>query len=111
MLIDNFRMSNASTNIPSQKEDRDKRPNSKAKISSMPQSLHHSPRAVKKKSTKQTIATDDIKDEFGITAKLRRAIYKKYDVIELVGNGSYGCVSQAKCRITGKMVALKIMKN
>lgn len=97
MLIDNFRMSNASTNIPSQKEDRDKqsqqRPNSKAKVSSMPQSLHHSPRAVKKKSTKQTIATDDVKDEFGITAKLRRAITKKYDIIELVGNGSYGCVS------------------
>ena len=30
------------------------------------------------------------KDEFGITRKLRNAINSKYEVIEVVGNGSYG---------------------
>ena len=34
-----------------------------------------------------------VKDEFGITRKLRVAINRKYEVIEVVGNGSYGCVS------------------
>lgn len=29
----------------------------------------------------------------------------------MVGNGSYGCVSQGKCKKTGRTVALKIMKN
>ena len=29
----------------------------------------------------------------------------------MVGNGSYGCVSQGKCKSTGRTVALKIMKN
>ena len=51
------------------------------------------------------------KDDFGITKKLRVAIDKKYEVIELVGNGSYGCVSQGKCKKTGRIVAMKIMKN
>jgi serine/threonine protein kinase len=54
---------------------------------------------------------DNGKDEFGITGKLRNAINKRYEVIEVVGNGSYGCVSQGKCKSTGRTVALKIMKN
>ena len=29
----------------------------------------------------------------------------------MIGKGSYGCVSKAKCRFTGKLVALKVMKN
>ena len=59
----------------------------------MPQSLNVSPKANKKKSSKQPSVNDNTKDEYGISGKLRRAINKKYDVIELVGNGSYGCVS------------------
>jgi serine/threonine protein kinase len=57
------------------------------------------------------VKDDSAKDQFGITNKLRSAINKKYEVVELIGNGSYGCVSQAKCRKTGRMVALKIMKS
>ena len=53
----------------------------------------------------------DEKDEYGITKKLRLAINKKYEVVEVIGNGSYGCVSQAKCKVTGKTVAMKIMKS
>ena len=52
-----------------------------------------------------------MKDEYGITKKLRVAINKKYEVVEVIGNGSYGCVSQAKCKVTGKTVAMKIMKS
>ena len=29
----------------------------------------------------------------------------------VIGKGSYGCVSKAKCRITGQLVAIKIMEN
>lgn len=36
---------------------------------------------------------DNAKDEFGITNKLSYAINQKYEVLELIGNGSYGCVS------------------
>lgn len=36
---------------------------------------------------------------------------KKYKVIEIIGNGSYGTVSKATCLKSGKTVALKIMKN
>ena len=42
---------------------------------------------------------------------LRKAIGKRYKVIEVIGKGSYGCVSKAKCRNTGRIVALKVMKN
>tara|TARA_B110000285_G_C15121405_1_gene617390 strand:- start:1538 stop:1666 length:129 start_codon:yes stop_codon:yes gene_type:complete len=36
---------------------------------------------------------ESAKDEFGITHKLSSAINQKYEVLELIGNGSYGCVS------------------
>ena len=29
----------------------------------------------------------------------------------MIGNGSYGCVSQGKCKTTGRIVAMKIMKS
>ena len=32
-------------------------------------------------------------------------------MIEVLGKGSYGCVSKAKCLKTGRIVALKIMEN
>ena len=42
---------------------------------------------------------------------LKHTIQKKYDIIGYIGKGSYGCVSKAKCKSTGRLVALKIMKN
>ena len=59
------------------------------------------------------IELDDgtIKDEYGIMKKLKSEIEKKYEVISLIGKGSYGCVSKALCIETGRKVALKIMKN
>ena len=38
-------------------------------------------------------------------------IQKKYEFIEMIGKGSYGCVSKGKCKTTGKHVALKILVN
>lgn len=51
------------------------------------------------------------KDQFEMIKSLRRTIHKKYKIIEVIGKGSYGCVSKAKCKETGRMVALKVMKN
>ena len=51
------------------------------------------------------------KDKFGATRNLRRQILKKYEIIEVLGKGSYGCVSKAMCLKTGRTVALKIMEN
>lgn len=42
---------------------------------------------------------------------LRKTISKKYEIFDFIGKGSYGCVSKAKCKETGRMVALKVMKN
>ena len=38
-------------------------------------------------------------------------ILKKYEIIELLGNGSYGVVNKAKSLKDGKEYALKIMKS
>jgi mitogen-activated protein kinase 1/3 len=43
--------------------------------------------------------------------KLKNAIEKKYEIIEMVGNGSYGTVMKAKDLKTGENVALKVMKS
>ena len=51
------------------------------------------------------------KDEFGATKALRDVINEKYEMIEVIGKGSYGYVSRGKCRATGREVALKIMIN
>jgi len=42
---------------------------------------------------------------------LRRTLKKRFKIIEVIGKGSYGCVSKAKCLQTGRIVALKVMKN
>jgi serine/threonine protein kinase len=42
---------------------------------------------------------------------LKKRISSKYEIIKVIGKGSYGCVSKAKCRQTGKFVAIKVMKN
>ena len=58
------------------------------------QSMPVSPKISRKAQImKERPERDDVKDEFGITKKLRVAINKKYDVTEMIGNGSYGCVS------------------
>ena len=42
---------------------------------------------------------------------LRKTISKKYEILGYLGKGSYGCVSKARCKETGRLVALKTMKN
>lgn len=51
------------------------------------------------------------KDKFGATKALRQQIQQKYQILDVLGKGSYGCVSKAKCLKTGRIVALKIMEN
>jgi len=51
------------------------------------------------------------KDHFEMIKSLRKVIQKRYKVVEVIGKGSYGCVSKAVCRETGRQVALKVMKN
>ena len=51
------------------------------------------------------------KDQFEMIKSLRRTIHRRYKIIEVIGKGSYGCVSKAKCKESGRMVALKVMKN
>ena len=53
----------------------------------------------------------DLKDRCGATKALREAIDKKYTLIEVIGKGSYGCVSKGVCKKTGRDVALKILVN
>ena len=51
------------------------------------------------------------KDPLGLLPSLRYAIEQQYELIEMIGNGSYGFVSKAKCKKTNEIVAIKIMKN
>lgn len=39
-----------------------------------------------------------------------RALKKKYEYKKLIGKGSYGAVTKATCRKTGRIVALKVMQ-
>jgi|APSaa5957512535_1039671.scaffolds.fasta_scaffold36009_3 hypothetical protein len=64
---------------------RDNEPIQKEDYNSVPVSPKYRTRMSKEK--------EDTKDEFGITKKLRMAINKKYEVVEIIGNGSYGQVS------------------
>lgn len=52
----------------------------------------------------------DDKDKFGARNALRREISIKYELLSVIGRGSYGCVSKAKCKRTGKLVAIKIFE-
>ena len=54
---------------------------------------------------------NESKDQYGATIALRETINQKYDIIKLIGEGSYGTVSKAVCKKTGRMVALKILIN
>ena len=53
----------------------------------------------------------NVKDKFGCTKALRYAITRQYEIIEILGKGSYGCVSKGKCKVSGRIVALKVMEN
>jgi hypothetical protein len=50
-------------------------------------------------------------DIFQMKKSLKKTIQKRFEIIGYLGKGSYGCVSKAKCRETGRLVALKTMKN
>ena len=45
----------------------------------------------------------------GCTKALRKRIEEQYTFEQVMGKGSYGCVSKATCKATGRRVALKIM--
>lgn len=40
---------------------------------------------------------------------MRKAIEDKFEILQVIGKGSYGCVSKAKCKRTGRDVALKVI--
>ena len=44
-----------------------------------------------------------------MTAQLRKLVEQKYEIVQLVGRGSYGYVSQGTCLKTNKEVALKVI--
>lgn len=50
------------------------------------------------------------RDKFGMNKVMRESIIKKYDIKSIIGKGSYGCVTKAKCKRTGRDVALKVMQ-
>jgi len=66
-----------------------------------------------KKEDNGPVETEDplSKDEFLMTKAMRTAISQKYKIVQVIGKGSYGCVSKAKCLETGVIVALKVMQN
>jgi hypothetical protein len=41
---------------------------------------------------------ENARDEFGATPSLRAQIDLKYEFNEVIGKGSYGCVSKGKCK-------------
>ena len=41
---------------------------------------------------------------------MRDSVIKKYELKSIIGKGSYGCVTKAKCKRTGREVALKVMQ-
>ena len=51
------------------------------------------------------------KDKNGISKNMRKAIEKKYEILDLLGKGSYGYVSKGKCKASGRMVALKVIES
>ena len=56
----------------------------------------------KNKITKKDTPVVETKDEFGITERLKIAINIKYKIKDLIGKGSYGFVSKAVCKKSGR---------
>ena len=50
------------------------------------------------------------RDKYGMNKSMRDVIVKKYELKSIIGKGSYGCVTKAKCKQTGREVALKVMQ-
>lgn len=42
--------------------------------------------------------------------EMRDLIIPKYEITELIGKGSYGCVTKGICKKTAKIVALKVIQ-
>ena len=40
------------------------------------------------------------KDKYGMMPNMRKAIEEKYEILQVIGKGSYGCVSKARCKKT-----------
>jgi serine/threonine protein kinase len=49
------------------------------------------------------------RDKYGMNKAMRECVIKKYEMKTIIGKGSYGCVTKAKCKRTGREVALKVM--
>ena len=50
-------------------------------------------------------------DDTGASEELKKAISENYEIVDLLGKGSYGCVLKGVCKSTSRKVALKIMVN
>lgn len=50
------------------------------------------------------------RDKYGMNKAMRDCVLKKYELKSIIGKGSYGCVTKAKCKRTGREVALKVMQ-
>lgn len=48
-------------------------------------------------------------DDYCVSKLLKEIIKSKYEIIELLGKGSFGCVFKGICRNTKRNVALKII--
>jgi serine/threonine protein kinase len=46
-----------------------------------------------------------------MSPQLKKVVDASYDLIELIGNGSYGFVAKGKCKKTHRIIAIKIMKS
>jgi hypothetical protein len=101
--VPEIRMSNASTHVSTAAQSKQEQKQAKSLSPIVNKNM--------KVNTKRDVVDNDAKDDFGISNRLSLAIKRKYTVIEVIGNGSYGTVSKATCNKTGKPVALKIMKN
>ena len=79
-------MSNASTTVTTMKAEQEPKVGDP-----QPQRVGSAIR-VKSSVKNKKVPDENGKDEFGITNKLSRQINLKYEVEEIIGNGSYGCV-------------------
>ena len=68
--------------------------------------------ATSSRTSKKQIKTQNLenRDKFGMNQAMRDLIVKKYELKSIIGKGSYGCVSKAKCKKTSREVALKVMQ-
>jgi serine/threonine protein kinase len=46
-----------------------------------------------------------------MSPQLKKVVDASYELIELIGNGSYGFVAKGRCKKTNRIIAIKIMKS